>query len=115
MLISEVTGSENSGAGNELIIAVQDLLSRYIADDEGPEDIPTETFKAELEANTGLVLNTGTLVKAINDSGYASSVDADTIRANGDLPSDIDTDPEDTVDVGQMAGNQAMKDIKADL
>ena len=114
MLISEVTGSETSGSGNELIIAVQDLLSRYIADD-GPADIPTETFQAELEANTGLVLNTGTLIKAINDSGYASSVDANTIRANDELSAEVDTDPEDTVDVGKMAGNQAMKDIKADL
>lgn len=115
MLISEVTGSEKSGAGEELIIAVQDLLSRYIADDEGPADIPTETFKAELEANTGLVLDTGTLIKAVNDSGYASSVDDENIRASNELPSDIDTDPEATVDVGKMAGNQAMKDIKADL
>ena len=45
-----------------------------------------------------------------------SSVDKDVIKLKGELPADINTDVEDpSVDVGAMAGDQAMQDIKSEL
>jgi hypothetical protein len=56
------------------------------------------------------------LIKAVEDSGFASSQDSDVIKLKGELPADINTDVEDPSDrVGDLAGNQAMKDIKAEL
>ena len=84
-----------------------------MADDA--KDIPTEDFQSQL-AKHGFVTTTDELIKAINDSGYASSKDKDVIKPKDQLPGDIDTDePEPSVDVAKMAGDQAMKDIKAEL
>ena len=113
MLISEVLGSEVQGAGADKEIAAKDLLSLYMGDGESG-DISTPEFKAELEANLGMPINVDELVALVNATGFASSVDANTIRAADDLSGDVDTEV-DTVDIGKMAGNQAMKDIKAGL
>lgn len=110
MLIRDIVLSE--GYYGELIIAVQDLLSRYMA--KGIKEIKTEKFKSLL-AKQGFVTTTEELIQAVDQSGFASSVDAQTIVPQGELPKDMNTDSEQTVDVGNMAGNQAMKDIKADL
>jgi hypothetical protein len=115
MLISEVTGSENQGTANELDDAIKDILSIYIADEQDNVDIPTDEFKAQVEAQTGRQLNMATLLKAVEDSEFAVSFDKNSIRAKGDMSKDVNTDAEQTVDVGKMAGNQAMKDIKAEL
>ena len=110
MLIREIV---TEGYQADLLTAVQDLLISYMADDT--KDIPTEDFQSQL-AKHGFVTTTDELIKAINDSGYASSIDKDVIKPKDQLPGDIDTDePEPSVDVAKMAGDQAMKDIKAEL
>ena len=110
MLIREIV---TEGYQADLLTAVQDLLTSYMADDA--KDIPTEDFQSQL-AKHGFVTTTDELIKAINDSGYASSIDKDVIKPKDQLPGEIDTEVDDpSVDVGKMAGDQAMKDIKAEL
>lgn len=110
MLIRDIVLSE--GYYGDLIVAVQDLLARYMAKDI--KEIKTEKFKSLL-AKQGFVTATDELIQAVDKSGFASSVDAEKIVPKGELPADMDTDAEQTVDVGNMAGDQAMQDIKADL
>jgi hypothetical protein len=110
MLISDIVLRE--GYYGELIVAVQDLLSRYMA--KNIKEIKTEKFKALL-AKQGFVTSTDELIQAIDQSGFSSSVDAEKIVPKSELPADMENDAEQTVDVGAMAGNQAMQDIKADL
>jgi hypothetical protein len=97
---------------NDLIIAVQDLLVRVM--NKGIKEIATDRFKSLL-AKQGYVTTDDELISALNDSGFVSSVDSEKIVPKGELPADMNTDAEQTVDVGNMAGNQAMQDIKADL
>ena len=110
MLIREIVLSE--GYYGELLTAVQDLLTRYMAKDI--KEINTEKFKTLL-AKQGFVTTTDELIQAVDKSGFASSVDTQKIVPKGELPSDMNTDAEQTTDVGNLAGNQAMKDVKADL
>jgi hypothetical protein len=110
MLIREIVLSE--GYYGELLTAVQDLLARYMAKDI--KEINTEKFKTLL-AKQGFVTTTDELIQAVDKSGFASSVDAQKIVPKGELPNDMNTDAEQTTDVGNLAGNQAMKDVKADL
>lgn len=110
MLIREIV---LEGYQADILTAVQDLLTNHMADDA--KKIPTEQFQSEL-SKQGFVTTTDELIKAVNDSGYASSIDKDFIKPKDQLPGDIDTDEQDpSVDVGKMAGDQAMKDIKAEL
>lgn len=96
---------------NDLIVAVQDLLVRVM--NKGLKEISTERFKGLL-AKQGYVTTDDELIAALNDSAFVASVDSEKIVPKGELPDDMkDADP--TVDVGNMAGNQAMKDIKAGL
>jgi len=110
MLISEVILKE--GYFSDLIVAVQDLLVRIQVDDK--KEIPTEEFKSLL-ANNGYVVSTDELIQAVDQSGFASSVDREKIVPKDELPADVETDAEPNVDVGAMAGDQAMQDIKAEL
>lgn len=110
MLIRDIILSE--GYYGELMTAVQDLLARYMS--KGIKEIKTETFKSLL-AKQGYVTSTDELIQAVDQSGFASSVDSQKIVPKGELPSDMNTDAEQTTDVGKIAGNQAMKDVKADL
>lgn len=108
MLIREILLRENYYS--DLIVAVQDLLTRYMAKDI--KEIRTEQFR-QLLAKQGYVTTVDELIQAVDESGFATSVDSDKIIPQGELPADM-TDGNDT-DVGDMAGNQAMKDVKADL
>lgn len=110
MLIREVVLSE--GYFSELITTVQDLLIRAAAKDI--KEIPTEKFK-QLLAKQGYITTTDELIAAVDKSGYASSVDKDKIVPNNQLPADMDTEAEPALDVGNMAGNQAMQDINSEL
>lgn len=110
MLIREIVLSE--GYYGELLTAVQDLLARYMAKDI--KEINTEKFKTLL-AKQGFVTTTDELIQAVDKSGFASSVDAQKIIPKGELPNDMNTDAEQTTDVGKLAGDQAIKDVKADL
>jgi len=111
MLIREVILSE--GYFSELITAIQDLLVRMAANDT--KEISTENFKALL-AKAGYITTTDELINAVDKSGYASSVDRNKIVPSNQLPDTVNTDdPENAVDVGDMAGDQAMQDINAEL
>ena len=60
MLIREIV---TEGYQADLLTAVQDLLTSYMADDA--KDIPTEDFQSQL-AKHGFVTTTDELIKAIN-------------------------------------------------
>lgn len=110
MLISEIILKE--GYFDELLVAVQDLLVRMAS--KNIKEISTEKFKSLL-AKQGYITTTDELIQAVDQSGYASSVDKDKIVPSNELPADTNTDAEPAVDVGNMAGNQAMQDIKSGL
>lgn len=95
---------------DELMVAVQDLLSNLSAHDH--EQITTEKFK-QLLSRQGFVTSTDELIQAIDASGFATSVDDTEIKLGG-LPDEM-SDIDNTVDVGSVAGSQAMKAIKADI
>jgi hypothetical protein len=110
MLIREVILTE--GYFSELITTIQDILVRMAAKDI--KEIPTEKFKSLL-ANQGYITTTDELINAVDKSGHASSVDKDKIVPKNQLPDTVDTDAEDTVDVGSLAGGQAIADVKSEL
>lgn len=108
MLIKDITESYN----DDLLSAVQDLLA--VISSKNLKKIKTDKFKNIL-AKQGYVASTEEIIQAVDTSGFASSVDNQEIIPNSELSGDIDTDAEPSVNVGKMAGNQAMKDVKADL
>jgi|TARA_B110000977_G_C10915511_1_gene430977 hypothetical protein len=111
MLIREVILSE--GYFSELITTVQDLLVRVAAKDI--KEVSTEKFRKVL-AKQGFITTIDELITAIDQSGYASSVDKDKIVPNNQLPDTVSTgEEEDEVDVAGMAGDQAIADIKSEL
>jgi hypothetical protein len=110
MKIADIVLSESYY--NELLTAVQDLLVRVI--DKGLKEIGTERFKALL-AKQGYITTTNELIGAVNDSGFATSVDKNKIVPKSELPTNMKPDGENSVDVSKLAGNQAMQNIKADL
>jgi hypothetical protein len=110
MRISEIVLTESYYG--ELIVAVQDLLTRAMT--KGVKSIPTDKMQSLL-AKQGYVTTVDELIQAVDQSGFASSVDKDKIVPKSELPADLNTNPEPTVDVGQLAGNQAMQDVKAGL
>lgn len=110
MLIREILLSE--GYFSELIVTIQDLLIRIRSKDI--KEIPTEKFR-NLVAKQGYITTVDELIQAVDQSGYASSVDKEKIVPKGELPADIDTDAEPSVDVGDMAGDQALQDINTEL
>ena len=109
MLIRDII---REGYEADLIQKVQDILVMRM--DSG-ESLPTEEFKNILK-DEGFIATTDEIIKAVNDSGYASSIDKEQIKLKNQMPADIDTDEQEpSVDVGKMAGNQAIKDIKSEL
>ena len=61
---------------NDLIVAVQDLLVRVM--NKGLTEISTDRFKSLL-AKQGYVTTTDELIAAVNDTGFATSVDSEKI------------------------------------
>lgn len=113
MLINEVIQKVNESYYEDLIVAIQDELSKGEVQQNGEMD--TEELQMRL-SQLNFDLDIEDLIKAVEDSGFASSQDRDVIKLKGELPADINTDVEDPSDrVGDLAGNQAMKDIKAEL
>lgn len=110
MLINDIILSENYYG--ELMVAVQDLLTRIMS--KGIKKVSTEKFQSLL-AKQGYVTTVEELIQAVDQSGFASSVDKDSIVPKSELPADLNKNAEQPVDVGNIAGNQAMKDIKAGL
>lgn len=110
MLIKDIIVTESYGV--ELLDAVKGLLVAYMSD--GVKEIPTDKFKNML-AKQGFIVSTDEVITAVDASGFASSVDSVTIVPKSELGANIDTDAEAPVDVGDMAGDQAMSDINAEL
>ena len=107
MLIKDILLSENYQ--EEIVDAVRGLLVSIMSDDI--KEIPTEKFKSML-AQQGYVSSTDEIIAAVDASGFASSVDAQTIIPASELPADMGTPEEPAVDVADMAGDQAMQDVK---
>jgi hypothetical protein len=68
----------------------------------------------EVLAKQGYPASVEEIIQAVDKSGFASSVNKVEIIPNTELGLDKDNN-EPTVDVGGMAGNQAMSDIKSEL
>jgi hypothetical protein len=97
---------------DDLLSAVQDLLA--VVSSKDIKKISTEKFKNIL-AKQGFVASTDEIIQAVDMSGFASSVNNVEIIPGDELSGDVDTDSEPSVDVGKMAGNQALSDIKSEL
>jgi hypothetical protein len=109
MLIRDII---REGYEADLIQKVQDILVMRMDSDES---LSTEEFK-QLLSDEGYVATTDEIIKAVNDSGYASSIDKELIKLKNQMSADVDTDEQEpSVDVGKMAGDQALSDIKAEL
>ena len=109
MLINEVIAvqekDQDFAAG--LLAKVQDILT--VAMSRDIKKISTEKFLKILDANGYSDLSMDQLKLAVNTSGFANSIDDDVIVPKDELGADIDTGEEDpSVDVGAMAGDQAM-------
>ena len=97
---------------DDLLSAVQDLLA--VVSSKDIKKISTEKFKNIL-AKQGFVASTDEIIQAVDMSGFASSVNDVEIIPGDELSGNVDTDSEPSVDVGKMAGNQALSDIKSEL
>ena len=104
---------------DELVNAVADIMSMAMADDIGK--VPTATVQDMLR-KSGYNVSTDELILALDQSGFTSSQDKKMITTKDEIPpevaqSDYDASPDEMpdngVDVGDMAGSQAMKDIKS--
>lgn len=109
MLISEVILAESYA--DDLVIAVQDLITMISAKDISK--IKTERFKSLLNSNYGFDVDSNDMLfQAIEQSGYANGYDDEYINISS-MPDDVAmTMP---ADVGDVAQDQAMKDVKAEL
>jgi hypothetical protein len=89
---------------------VQDLLVMYM--DKGVEDISMDEFRSQL-SKQGYNAGAQEIVAAVDASGMASEVDLNHIVPTSELPTDLQG--EEPVDVADMAGSQAMSDVKGGL
>ena len=96
---------------DKLISAVSDLLAIAMAKDL--KKISMKKFE-EVLAKQGYPASVDEIIQAVDKSGFASSVNKIEIIPNTELGLDKDNN-EPTVDVGNMASNQAMSDIKSEL
>jgi len=114
MRIDEIV-SVNESYYEDLLSVVQDTLSRVMA--KGVTEVQTPVFQKIL-LKQGYNVSIPELIQAIDQSGFASSVDANTIRPKNQLPDDLATDADtaeqDMVDFGQQANSNAMSNVKQD-
>lgn len=94
-----------------LVEIVQDVLVMYMK--QGAEEISMDEFRSKLSQH-GYNASAEEIVAAVDASGMASQVDLNRIVPTSELPDDLAGD-EVGPDIGSMAGNQAMSDIKQDL
>jgi len=95
---------------DKLISAVSDLMA--IAMTKDIKKISMEKF-GEVLAKQGYPASVEEIIQAVDQSGFASSVNKVEIIPNTELGDKNIDKP--TVDVGDLAGNQAMSDIKSEL
>lgn len=103
----------------DLVAAVQDILSMAMADDI--TKIPTVTVQ-DILRRSGYNVSTDELILALDQSGFTSSQDKKMITTKDEIPPDVvqsdydarepDDGTDSGVDVEKMASDQAMKDIK---
>jgi len=109
MKISEIILKESYF--DELMVNVQNLLIRIAAKEI--TEIPTERFQ-QILAKQGYTTTIPELIAAIDQSGYASSVDAEKIIPNNQLSGDIETDAPE-IDIAAKADDQALQNIKSGI
>tara|TARA_B100001057_G_C22692945_1_gene888518 strand:+ start:255 stop:587 length:333 start_codon:yes stop_codon:yes gene_type:complete len=98
---------------DKLISAVSDLLAIAMAKDL--KKISMKKFE-EVLAKQGYPASVDEIIQAVDKSGFASSVNKFEIVPSSELSIDNDNKQEQpAVNVGNMAGNQAMSDIKSEL
>jgi hypothetical protein len=115
MLIKEVIALPEKDVDFEtgLLAKIQDVLT--VAMSRDIKKVSTEKFLKILDANGYSDLTMDQIKLAVNKSGFANSIDDNVIVPKDELGADIDTEVEPSVDVGDMAGNQALSDIKSEL
>ena len=64
---------------------------------------------------TAMLACSGNSSETTSSIFHPRALASEKIVPKGELPADMNTDAEQTVDVGDMAGSQALQDIKADL
>lgn len=96
---------------DDLVNAVEDLITMLTA--SNINKVKTEKFKGMLNKHYGFDVDSNDMLfQAIEQSGFANGYDDDYINV-GAMPDDVNmTMP---ADVGDIASDQAMKDVKADL
>lgn len=96
---------------DDLVNAVEDLITMITSKDISK--VKTEKFKGLLSKHYGFDVDSNDMLfQAIEQSGFANGYDDDYINI-GAMPDDVNmTMP---ADVGDIASDQAMKDVKADL
>ncbi len=109
MLIREIL---TESYDDDLIAVVRDLI--VMAMNQDLSSIKMDNFQKAL-SDQGFDLDPEQIIQAVDKSGYASSVDDSEIVPKDQLSKDVSTDDEPSVDVGKMAGDQALSDIKAEL
>lgn len=108
----EYGAADGMNSSEDLIFAVQDMLSVMMADDI--KEVSTQEFSDAL-AKQGYNVSTEELIAAVDASGFASSVNADTITPKNELPPDMVGDKEALPDTSNMASDAAMDAIEDDL
>jgi len=100
---------------DDLQLAVKDRLAQAVGGDMN--EIPTEAFRKFL-AQDGFLLSIDELVKALQDMDVVQDANDEVITPKGKIPNDM-AEPEEPqepeVDVGDMAGDQAMSAVKDEL
>jgi hypothetical protein len=96
---------------DELVQVVQDLLVMLM--NKNVKEISTDGFRKFL-LKQGYDISIEEIIAVVDQSGFASSVDANKIIPANQLPDDLQQQDANT-DVGKMAGDQAMKDVKGSL
>ena len=109
MLIREIITEDYA---DDLVSTVQDMLA--LLRDDDVTKISTEEF-ANLMAEKGYNMSTDEVIAAVDQSGYANSVDAETIVPLNTLPDEMGSEEPDPDAVANMAQDQAMKDVKSEL
>lgn len=114
MRLSQIL-SEEQGYTEDLTDTIQDIVVRLMTQDKNSVD--TGEFLHML-AKEGYVVTTDELISILGKPdmmNFISSVDSNEIAFSNQLGNNIDTAPEMGVDIGAMAGDQAMADVNSEL
>lgn len=116
MRISDII---TESVSDEVTDVVRDMLSVIMANDH--ERISTKQLQALLQLE-GYSLSIDQIIMAVDQSGYASSVDKDYVVPADELPDELQQDAQDAEQlddlddiVGDLAQGQATQDIESEL